>query len=471
MLYEEIGIMKKGQEVIGEIQRLDFPNIGIMNTEEGTVLVKGTLPGQKVRARIKKNRRDKVEGQLMEVIEPSPLETQKVCPHFGACGGCSYISMEPKCEMEIKEGQVKRLLEPVLAKQEEPYVWEPILSSPVHFEYRNKMEFSFGDEYMGGPLALGMHKKGSFYDIVTVKDCQIVDEDYRKILVFTRDFFEKEKTPFYHRLRHDGILRHLLIRKAYKTGEILVALVTASGEDPKSTDMLCKSYAQKLSSLELKGELTGILHTWNDSVADVVQSDRTDVLFGRDYIEEEVLGLSFKISEFSFFQTNTKGAELLYETAREFIRSAGTEFPIVYDLYSGTGTIAQLLAPAAKKVIGVEIVEEAVLAARDNAKKNGLDNCEFIAGDVLKVLDEISEKPDFIVLDPPRDGIHPRAIEKIIAYGVESLIYISCKPTSLARDLDIFLAHGYHAKRIVCVNQFMFTNHVETVVLMSRKDK
>jgi 23S rRNA (uracil-5-)-methyltransferase RumA len=187
-------------------------------------------------------------------------------------------------------------------------------------------------------------------------------------------------------------------------------------------------------------------------------------LYGQDYFYEEILGLKFKISTFSFFQTNSLGAEVLYSTAREFIGE--TKDKLIFDLYSGTGTIAQLLAPVAKKVIGVEIVEEAVKAASENAALNGLDNCEFIAGDVLKVIDSIKDKPDLIVLDPPRDGIHPKALEKIIDYGVDRIVYISCKPTSLARDLVMLQERGYKVERVCCVDMFPNTVHVETVCLL-----
>ena len=201
----------------------------------------------------------------------------------------------------------------------------------------------------------------------------------------------------------------------------------------------------------------------------MVQSDRTELLYGQEYFYEELLGLKFKISTFSFFQTNSYSAEVLYQTARDYVGDLGGSDKTVFDLYSGTGTIAQLMAPAAGKVIGVEIVEEAVEAAKKNAAANGLDNCEFIAGDVLKVLDEVEEKPDMIILDPPRDGIHPKALPKIIAYGVDHIVYISCKPTSLVRDLEVFLENGYRVDKAVAVDQFPWTANVETVVLLSHK--
>ena len=477
--------MKKGQVYEGTVVRVDFPNKGIVCVGEETAVVKNSLPGQKVKFSVNKVRKGKAEGRLLEVTEKSPLETGRTCSLFGLCGGCTYLSLPYEEQLKVKEEQVKRLLDSVLNKQEEPWTFEGIKGSPKAYEYRNKMEFSFGDEYKDGPLALGMHKRGSFYDIVTVADCEIVDADYRLILQTVRDYFARAKVSFFHRMSHEGYLRHLLVRKASRTGEILVALVTTS-QDPwqgettvegnlnaLDVDGLIAGFKDLLLSLEqdgkLVGKFAGILHITNDSIADVVQSDHTELLYGQEYFYEELLGLKFKISTFSFFQTNSYSAEVLYQTARDYVGDLGGSDKTVFDLYSGTGTIAQLMAPAAGKVIGVEIVEEAVEAAKKNAAANGLDNCEFIAGDVLKVLDEVEEKPDMIILDPPRDGIHPKALPKIIAYGVEHIVYISCKPTSLVRDLEVFLENGYRVDKAVAVDQFPWTANVETVVLLSHK--
>lgn len=473
--------MKKGQVYEGSVVRVDFPNKGIVCVGDETAVVKNSLPGQKVKFSVNKVRKGKAEGRLLEVTEKSPLETGRTCSLFGLCGGCTYLSLPYEEQLKVKEEQVKRLLDSVLNKQEEAWIFEGIKGSPKAYEYRNKMEFSFGDEYKDGPLALGMHKRGSFYDIVTVADCEIVDADYRLILQSVRDYFARAKVSFFHRMSHEGYLRHLLVRKASRTGEILVALVTTS-QDPwqgetavegsLDADALITGFKDLLLSLEQDGKLfgkfAGILHITNDSIADVVQSDHTELLYGQEYFYEELLGLKFKISTFSFFQTNSYSAEVLYQTARDYVGDLGGSDKTVFDLYSGTGTIAQLMAPAAGKVIGVEIVEEAVEAAKKNAAANGLDNCEFIAGDVLKVLDEVEEKPDMIILDPPRDGIHPKALPKIIAYGVEHIVYISCKPTSLVRDLEVFLENGYRVDKAVAVDQFPWTANVETVVLLSK---
>lgn len=456
------------------MERIDFPNKGIVKVGEDVCVVKNALPGQKVTFSISKLRKGKAEGRLLQVTEQSPLECGSPCSHFGLCGGCTYLSFPYEEQLKIKEGQVKRLLDSVLLDGQGAYHWEGIKASPAYFAYRNKMEFSFGDETKDGPLTLGMHKRGSFYDVLTVNDCRIVDEDYRKILTAVRDYFAERNVCFYHRLSHEGFLRHLLVRKAVKTGEILVALVTTTqrpwkAETASGLQELIDGFCTLLQGLSLDGTLTGVLHMENDSIADVVQSDKTRILYGKDYFYEELLGLKFRITPFSFFQTNSLGAEVLYETARSYIgKLSGGKESVVFDLYSGTGTIAQLMAPVAGKVIGVEIVEEAVEAAKENAALNGLTNCEFLAGDVLKVLDDITEKPDFIILDPPRDGIHPKALPKIINYGVERIVYISCKPTSLVRDLAVFLENGYRVEKATAVDQFPWTANVETICLLSK---
>lgn len=457
--------MKKGQVWEGIVKEVDFPNKGkvFLPEEDRTVIVKNTVPGQKIKFSVNKIRKGKAEGRLLEVLKPSEKEIPSVCPHFGQCGGCTYQNLPYEEQLAMKESQIKKMMDEAVNGK---YVWEGVKPSPVKQAYRNKMEFSFGDEYKDGPIALGMHKRGSFHDIVNVTDCQIVDEDYRKILDCTLEAARESGLLYYHRMRHTGYFRHLLVRKAVKTEEILVDLVTTTETDAQA---FLDTWVKKLLELELDGKMAGILHTKNDSVADVVKDEGTEVLYGQDYFYEELLGLKFKITPFSFFQTNSLGAEVLYETAREYIGDINEK--VIFDLYSGTGTIAQILAPVAKKVVGVEIVEEAVEAAKENAALNGLDNCTFWAGDVLKVIDELGEVPDLIMLDPPRDGVNPKALMKILNFGVDRLVYIACKPTSLARDLEMIQGRGYKVEKISCVDLFPNTYHVETVCLLSKKDK
>jgi len=479
--------MKKGQIYEGTVESVKFPNKGIVAVpeEEDKAVVKNVIPGQKLSFRVTKKRKGKAEGNLIEVLEKAPNEINPDCPHFGICGGCTYRNLSYEDQLQLKASQVKKLLDEVYINQEEPvdYVFEGIKSSPKETGYRNKMEFSFGDEVKDGPLSLGLHKRGSFYDIISVRECQIIDADYRLILNTTLDFFTEAKTAYYHRMKQTGYLRHLLVRKGHKTGEILIAIVTssenASSENKVENKDLLSNYVNQLLKLEtegikgktLEGKIVGILHTTNDSVADVVKADQNELLYGQDYFYEECMGLTFKISQFSFFQTNSLGAEVLYDTARSYIGNIDKKDPVLFDLYSGTGTIAQMMAPVAKKVIGVEIVEEAVEAAKVNTELNGLHNCEFIAGDVLKVIDDIKEKPDLIILDPPRDGIHPKALTKIIDYNVDRIVYISCKPTSLARDLDTFLERGYRLEKACCVDMFPSTANVETVALLVKRGR
>jgi len=462
--------MKKGYVGEGIVERVEFPAKGIVKSGDEYVTVKNCLPGQKISFMVNKVRHHKAEARLLEVLEKSPLETGDICPHFGFCGGCTYLSLNYEEQCKLKESQVKSILKDVLERQSSPYIFESIKGSPDIYEYRNKMEFSFGDEYKDGPLALGLHKRASTYDVVQVSGCKIIDGDYRLILDTTLQFCREHELSYFHKMRHEGYCRHLLVRKAKATGEILVALVTTSqyGDDTQLMEAFKERMLQLEKEQKLQGKIAGVLHILNDGQADVVKSDRTDILYGQDFFYEKLLGLTFKVSTFSFFQTNSRGAEVLYNTAREYIGKMAEDCKVIYDLYSGTGTIAQLMAPVCEKVIGVEIVEEAVEAAKENAKQNGLHNVEFIAGDVLKVLDDIETKPDLIILDPPRDGIHPKALPKIVSYGVPRMLYISCKPTSLARDLDLMREAGYEVEKCVAVDQFPWTANVETIALLKK---
>ena len=454
--------MKKGEIYEGIIEKVDFPNKGYVNIDGEKVIVKNGIPGQKVRFMINKKRSGRAEGRLLEVLEKSPLEIRKpVCKIFPACGGCMYQTMSYEEQLKMKDNQVKSLLQSAVGEDVDLH-WEGIHGSPIEFEYRNKMEFSFGDEYKDGPLSLGLHKKGSTYDILNTDDCKLVHRDMTDILVCVRDFFREKGASYYRKLQHVGYLRHLMVRRGVTSGEILVHLVTTSQEE-YDLELL----KEQLLALPLEGRIVGIMHIINDSLSDVVQSDETRILYGQDYFYETLLGLKFRISTFSFFQPNSLAAEVLYSVVREYIQNTrGME---VFDLYSGTGTISQLLAPVAKEVIGVEIVEDAVKAARENARLNGLTNCRFIAGDVLKVLDDLEEKPDVIVLDPPRDGIHPKALPKILSYGVDRIVYVSCKATSLARDLEAFLQAGYRLEKACCVDQFCQTVWTEAVALLVKE--
>ena len=453
--------MKRKDIIEFEVGKMEFGGISRSMYEDKRIKMKGGITGQRVRAVVKKSRSDSGEVKQLELVEPSPIETADVCRHFRQCGGCSILSIPYEKQLEIKKDQVLDLFDKAGLKD---YEFVGINPSPSSVAYRNKMEYTFGDEYKDGPLSLGMHKVGRFIDIVTVDDCRIVDQDFKTIMTRTRDFFEEKGLPYYRSFNHQGYLRHLVVRKGENTGELMVNIVTSS-----QLDYNMDEYKDFLLGLDLDSELVGVLHTINDGLADAVQCDEMRILYGRDYFYEEVLGLRFKVSPFSFFQTNTKGAEALYTIARKFAGDRG-HGKVVFDLYSGTGTIGQLMAKTAKKVYGIELVEEAVFAANQNAVLNNLDNCEFIAGDVAKVVSSLPEKPELIIVDPPRAGILGNGVKDIAEFGAKEIVYVSCNPRSLVENVVEFEARGYKLDKLELMDLFPNTPHVETVALLSKLD-
>lgn len=458
--------MKKGEEFTGLVLRADFPNKGRVQTDQGIVTVKNAIPGQVIRGRIQKKKSGTYEGIWLETLQPAAAERPALCPVFGQCGGCTYQLLPYSLQLAQKTEQVRLLLTSVNAEA----LLTEIVPSPSELTYRNKMEYSFGNEYLDGELTLGLHKRGSSYDIMPAAKCVLVPEDFNRIVRLTQDFFRQKGCSFYHVRRRTGFLRYLILRHGQATGELMVNLVTTSQCEPVLTASLLQEWQTELERLapQLDNRIVSVLHTLSNNPSDAVKPEQVTLLCGRKYYEEMLLGLRFKVSPFSFFQTNTGGAERLYQTVTEWLGPVSGK--TIFDLYSGTGTITQIVSRVAKQAIGVEIVEEAVAAARENTECNGLTNCRFIAGDVLKVIDNLTERPDILVLDPPRDGIHPKALPKIIGFGAEKIIYISCKPTSLVRDLAIFQEHGYQVEKIKCVDMFPQTGHVETVVLLSKLD-
>lgn len=463
------------------------------------------------------------------------MKSMRVCDNAEICGGCFYQGTSYEEELKTKEETLHALFEPVV--RSDAYTFEPIVPSPVSEGYRNKMEFSFGDCRMGGELTLGLHQKRSFFNIIDADCCQLTHPDAGVIVQATREYFAELDITYLHKKTREGYLRHLLYRRAVKTGEILVDLVTSTNwtsakRVPASEELIaerqkgldewferryspkaqqkhtrptadrfvrvqpelseeevlagwCNRLLQLKAEGKIEGTFAGILHTKNDTLADIVEDQGTEVLHGERFFYEEILGLRFRITPFSFFQTNSLGAEKLYTKVREYagfaeLQAAG-EKPVIYDLYSGTGTITQLMSSVASMAVGVEIVPEAVAAAHENAKLNGIENCDFIAGDVLKVIEEggrlIREdgsyedapRPDMIILDPPRDGIHAKALAKIIDYGVDRLIYVACKPKSLARDLVPLQDAGYEVEKLCPVDMFPRTNNCECICLLKRR--
>lgn len=450
---------KKAVNIDLDIVDIEFPNKGYGYYNDNKVTVKNTIPGQKVNIDLKKKRK-KYEGYLLNIIKNAEYEIKSECSDFGICGGCTFQNISYEKELDIKKNNVLKLLNDGNIKN---FEFLGIKGSPITKCYRNKMEFSFGDSGLDGELTVGMRKRNSFYEVVNADNCLIIDEDIQKILEAVRQYFIETKETFYHKFKHTGTLRHLVIRKSYFTKEILVNLITSS-----NLNLNENNFVNRLVNLKLDGNIKGILHTINDSLADAVKCDKLNLLYGQDFIIEKLLDLSFKISVFSFFQTNSAGAEVLYSCVREFAGNINDK--VVFDLYCGTGTISQIMACKAKKVIGIEIVEEAVKSAKENAEINNIKNCEFISGDVLKKVDELDEKPDLIILDPPREGINPKAINKLIDFNAERLIYISCKASSMVKDLTSFLESGYELKKVECIDMFPRTYWVEVVCLLQRID-
>ncbi|HDK7138169.1 TPA: 23S rRNA (uracil(1939)-C(5))-methyltransferase RlmD [Clostridium botulinum] len=450
--------MRKGKEYEFLIEETEFPGTGVAQKDGVPVYIKGTVPGQKVLAKVTKKRREYAQAKLLEIIENIDYAIENKCPHFGQCGGCSTQYIPYEKQLQIKEEQLLKLFK---SKEIKGFDFLGVEKSPEEYEYRNKMEFTFGDMEKGGDLTLGMHVKNRNFSIVTVDNCEIVDRDFRNILTTVVNYFNEKRLPKYRVMSHEGFLRNLVIRKAKNTGEILINIVTTS-----QMEFDFKEIVDMLLKVECKGEIKGILHTINDTLSDVVQVDKLEILYGRDYIIEELLGLKFKIAPEAFFQTNSKGAEKLYSIVKDFLGDASSK--VVFDLYCGTGTIGQIVAPNAKKVIGVELIEEAVKAANENAKLNGLNNCEFIAGDVAKVIKDVKQKPDIIILDPPRPGVHPLALEYVVKFEPKEIIYVSCNPKTLVDDLKYLIDNGYKLEKVKGMDMFPHTPHVETVVKLSK---
>ena len=383
---------------------------------------------------------------------------REVCPHSQFCGGCIHQGVPYEQQLAAKEAEVLKLLE---AKGVVPEKVDTIEGCPSQYGYRNKMEYTFGDFVKDGEMTLGMHRKKSFMSIVTVDQCQLVDPDFNVILDGVLNFAIEKGYKAYNKKSHKGLMRNLIIRKGVRTGQLLVNIVTSSEEGFDE-----EGFVDMLRGLTLQNTIVGVLRTFNDSLADAVICEDLKTLWGRDYYEEEILGLKFKVSAFSFFQTNVEAIERLYTEALALVESFDGKS--VFDLYCGTGTITQILALKAKEVLGIELVEEAVDAARINAAGNGLNNCRFLAGDVFEALQNVSEKPDVIVVDPPRVGIQPKALDKIIAYGVKEIVYISCNPKTLVENLKYMDYYGYKCKYLKPFDNFPMTKHIECICLLQK---
>jgi 23S rRNA (uracil-5-)-methyltransferase RumA len=385
------------------------------------------------------------------------FDAEESCVHTG-CGGCRYLGVPYAEQLAIKEAAFRRAL---AERGIVPAETLEIVGSPRVFAYRNKMDYTFGDACKGGPLTLGMHRKKSFMSVITTDRCRLVDDDFNRVLAATLRFSEERGYAAYNKKTHVGLLRNLVVRKGVRTGQLLINLVTSSGGGIDAD-----AFVRTLLSLSLESRVVGVLHSVNDNPADFVRGEEKRLLYGDDFYAEELMGLTFKVSAFSFFQTNPEAVERLYETALSWIPDI--EKKIVFDLYCGAGTIAQAAAArGAGLAVGVEIVPEAAAAATENARLNGLANCRFIEGDVSDAIEGIGERPDVIVLDPPRAGVHPKALRKILDCRARHIVYISCNPDSMADNLA-FMRERYAAVRARAFDNFPFTDHTEAAALLER---
>ena len=399
-------------------------------------------------------------GESKIIFNEADYELRPKCEMMDLCGGCSFQGTPYPEQLKRKE---EAFLSELAANKIRCEAYDGFFASPQIYEYRNKMEYTFGNIVKDAPLVLGMHKKKQYMSIVPVENCQLVDDDFNIIVRAVKNFCLAREYSFYNKKWNAGLMRNLIVRRGMRTGELFVNIVVT---DSGAFD--ADAFKEMLLGLPLENSIVGILLSVNNRHSDTVRGSEFSVIWGRDYYMEKVCGLKFSVSAFSFFQPNVAAAERLYSYALGLIDDFDDKLCV--DLYSGTGTITQIMAKKAKHSIGVEIVEDAARAAKSNAELNGIENCSFIADDVLKALDNFTDKPDIIVVDPPRNGIHPKALGKIIAFNPPTILYISCNPKTCFSDVKALQNAGYRAKRIAGFDNFPFTDHIEAIVLLSKLD-
>ncbi|MFH1674867.1 MAG: 23S rRNA (uracil(1939)-C(5))-methyltransferase RlmD [Pseudomonadota bacterium] len=460
--------MKKGETLELAIEKVIFGGQGLARVDGFAVFVENTIPGDRVQAQIFKKKKRFAEARLVQVIEPSHDRIQAPCRYSGICGGCKWQFCEYEKQLEYKREHVIDSLERIGKLEDVPV--RPAIPSPKRFAYRNKMEFSFSDrrwllpEELGSDaqqldFALGLHVSGTFYKILDIEECLLQDDTGNNILRDVRDYALKSGIPVYGIKTHVGFWRFLMLRYSHANNEWMVNIVT-SEEMREAVQPLADMLAQKYKNI------ASVVNNINARKGSIAVGEEEILLYGRPTIEESINGFVFEISANSFFQTNTLGAEKLYATVEEYAGLTGAE--TVVDLYSGTGTIPIFLSRSARKVIGIEIVESAIQDAERNCKRNNISNCEFLRGDIKDLLPGISEKPDVMVIDPPRSGMHPDVVKQVCALASPKIVYVSCNPATLARDLEL-LKEYYHVAEVQPVDMFPHTFHIESVARLERK--
>jgi 23S rRNA (uracil1939-C5)-methyltransferase len=449
--------VSRGEELELQVDSLAYGGNGVARHNGFVVFVRGALPGDRVLARVTKVKRGFAEALSLDVLVPGPERIEAPCPHFGVCGGCRFQDLSYEAQLRAKEAQVRDSLTR-LGRFDDPPI-EPIVPAASIFRYRNKLEYSFtsNDE---GP-ALGFHRAGRWDEVLPIDECLLTTELGNAIRVAVRDWAREERLEAYDQEHGTGYLRHLVVREGRNTGQVLVQLVTAAGEKFEAGYLV--------EVLRRFPEVRSIHWAINDSPAEVTNLP-TKLLWGEEAIEEEVLGLRFRVRPNAFMQTNTEMAETLYATAIDFAGLTGTE--TVYDLYCGTGTIGLALAKQAMTVWGIEISEESVACAIENAEINGVGNVAFFAGNVSQSLEELAERagpPDVVIVDPPRAGLAGKATRRLGRLEARRIVYVSCNPTTLASDVRALCDDwGYSFVRCRPIDMFPHTPHIESVSLLER---
>jgi 23S rRNA (uracil1939-C5)-methyltransferase len=446
----------KGEELELDVESLAYGGNGVARLDGFVVFVRRGLPGDRVRARVTKVKRSHAEALATEVVRPGPQRVAAPCAHFPTCGGCRFQDLAYEAQLEQKQTQVRDALQR-LAGVAEPPLERILPCEPEIFHYRNKLEYSFTST-PAGP-ALGFHRAGRWDEVLEIERCWLTDDLGNEIRDAVRDWAREERLEAYSQEDQSGYLRHLVVREGRNTGQALVQLVTAPGERFEQGYLV--------DVLRRFPQVRSIHWSVNDSPAEVTNLP-TQLLWGEEWIEEQLCGLRFRVRPNAFLQTNTAMAERLYGLARDAAALSGGE--TVWDLYCGIGTIGLSLARDSLTVWGIEVSEESVACALENAELNGIANAAFFAGNVGQVVDELVERsgpPDVVVVDPPRAGLAGKALRRLGRLGAPRLVYVSCNPTTLAGDVKVLREeHGYELRHATPVDMFPHTPHVECVALL-----
>ncbi len=465
--YKRMAIKKRKTYEL-EIIDLAFGGKGLAKPEGFPVFVDRVLPGDRVFVKVTKKKKSWAEAKLIKIMEPSHLRGKAKCAYAGFCGGCKWQELAYEKQLAYKKRHVQESLAHIGRLKQVP-VLDVIASNPV-FHYRNKMEFSCSqkrwlmpheleDETIKKTFGIGLHVPGTFDKVIDIQDCSIMPQEGNQILGAVRDFVRDSGLPAYHLRSHEGFWRFVMLRHSVAFDQWMVNLVTKE-KNLEVMNRLGQVLADRFPGIE------SIVNNITDARSGVSLGKEEVLIHGRDHIREKLGAHEFRISANSFFQTNTRACETLYAKVEEFAGLTGHE--TVLDLYSGTGTIPIWLSGKAKRVTGIEIVKSAVADARKNASLNKITNCEFIEGDIKAVLPGLGQSPDVMIIDPPRVGMHKDVVLQVLRARAETIVYVSCNPATLARDLEM-LAPAYDIVKVQPVDMFPHTYHIESVALLKRK--